>query len=316
MSDAIDPIDLKILEILEKDARANLNKIASECMLSSSAVLSRMNKLKKNGIIIGFGLIVKQGTLGYPYEATVGITTETPKTQVIVEEIRQQPNVIVCTKTIGRFNMCCFVVAKNMGELDRVTQKIKNVVGVKNVSVNMILKHHEKFENIVNEVAEKDSALDQVDLTIVKELFANSRVPFLKIGKKLQLSHETVKKRFEKLKTNGTILCCPTIIDYSKLGYQGSVFIFISLIRGSNKAETISELRKHPLINRIDSVMGAYDIVAHTRFKSLRDFTKQIDEIQQIPSVEQADMCLANFTYIAYTPTPRAPFECDTVELS
>jgi Lrp/AsnC family transcriptional regulator, leucine-responsive regulatory protein len=315
MTDAIDQINLKILEILEKDARANLNKIASECVLSSSAVLSRINKLKKNGTIIGFSLLVKQGTFGYSYGATVGITTEVPKTHVAAEEIRKQRNVIVCTKSIGRFNMCCFVIAKNMEELDRVTQKIKSVSGVKGIAVNIVLNSYWKDDKLENTITVNE-APDEIEMAIIKELMVNSRIPFLKIGKKLNLSHETVRKKFDGLKAKGIIIKCSAIVDYSKLGYQGTVFIFLSLIKGSNKAIVIQELKKYSYFYRINSVMGTFDIVAYARFRSLRDFTKMMDDMQQIPSVEQLDMCLANFTYFAYTPMPSTPFECDTIELS
>ena len=317
MPDTIDPIDLKILEILEKDSRANLNQIADECELSSSAVFSRMNKLKRNGTIVGFGLLVKQGALGYPYEATVGITTETPRTQTIAEEIRKQPNVIVCTKSIGKFNMCCYIIARNVEELDKVTQKIKNTPGVKSVAANIILKNYDKVESKVSEeTISANQELDQVDIAIIKELILDSRTPFLKIGKKLKISHETVRNKFEKLRLSGTIVRCAAIIDYSRLGYQGTVFIFISLIQGSDKINAINELKKYHSISRVSSVMGAFDLLAFARFKGLKDFTKLIDDIQQIPSVAHVDICLANFTYFSYTPIPRAPFETDTVELS
>ena len=317
MADTIDPIDLKILEILEKDSRTNLNHIADECELSSSAVLSRMNKLKRNGTIVGFGLLVKQGALGYPLEATVGITTETPRTQTIAEEIRKQPNVIICGKSIGKFNMCCLVIAGNMEELDKVTQKIKNTSGVKGIAVNIILKN---YDNVGSEVSEEttnaNQELDQVDIAIIKELIHDSRAPFVKIGKKLKISHETVRKKFEKLRSSGTIVRCHAIIDYSKLGYQGTAFVFISLIQGNGKINAINELKQCSSIIRISSVMGAFDLIAFARFKGLRDFTKLIDDIQQIPSVAYVDICLANFTYLSYTPLPRAPFETDAVELS
>ena len=316
MPETTDPIDLKILEILEKNARTNLKQIAKECELSSSAILTRINKLKKNGTIIGFGLFLRQGALGYPYEATIGITAEIPKTQSVAEEIRKQPNVIVCTKSIGRFNMCCFVIAKNMEEFDRVTHKIKDANGVKSIAINIVLRHYEKYEEVTENSSDMNIVPDEDEVAIIKELLIDSRTPFIRIGKKLVLSHETVGKKFEHLKEKGIIKRCSAIIDYSKLGYQGTVFVFISLIQGSNKSSVISELTKLSYFNRINSVMGTFDIVGLARFRNLRDFTKMMADIQQIPSIGQMDMCLANFTYFAYTPLPRTPFECDTVELS
>lgn len=48
----MDTQDLKILDILTKDARTNLKDIAEECGLSSSAILSRIENLKETGIML------------------------------------------------------------------------------------------------------------------------------------------------------------------------------------------------------------------------------------------------------------------------
>lgn len=314
----IDSVDLKILEFLKKDARSNLYFIAEECKLSSSAILARIKKLKDNKVIVGNHLIVRCEELGYPIEATVGVSTEVPKIPKIAEEIRSLPNVVVCTKSIGKYNMLCMVLARNMTELDNATHKIKNIDGVRGIAVNLILEHtFRSFDNKVQrQTQKKKHELDNIDVGIIKELMTDSSQPFTRIAKKLKVSHETVRRKFEKLKANGIIVSCHSIVDYSKLGYEGTVFIFITQIQGSDKTNIILDLKKLPHIYLINSAMGAFDLVAFALFKNLRDFTKLIDQIQQISGVGQIDIALANFTYFAYNPLPKITFECDTLELS
>lgn len=319
LEETLDATDAKILEILTKNSRTNLNEIAKECGLTSSAVLTRIKKLKDNGTIVGTRLNVREGALGYPYQATVGVTAEIPQIQRVAEEVRKQPNVIVCTKSIGKYNMIGLVIAESMEQLDRATRKIRNIPGVKGIAINIIIERaYNKYANNPKKEALKNDKqeLDEVDLAIIKELMVDSRLPFTKIAKKTNVSHETIRKKFERLRANDTITGCSITIDYSKLGYQGTVFIFITSTQGSEKSMVINELKKLPAIFMINSVMGAFDIVAMAPFKNLRDFTKLLDEIQQIPSVGQIEVCLANFTYFSFTPIPRTPIKCDTLELS
>ena len=49
----MDRIDRKILDILQKDARAPLKEIADRVFLSSPAVSARMARLESSGAIIG-----------------------------------------------------------------------------------------------------------------------------------------------------------------------------------------------------------------------------------------------------------------------
>lgn len=313
-----DLIDLKILEMLEKDSRVNLNQIAKECKLSSSAILTRIDKLKENGTIVRFILHVKHGTLGYPHQATVGIRVEIPQIESVIQKIRSIQNVVVCTKSIGKYNLMCLVIAQNMETLDLVINKIKNIKGLIGISVNIIIdqkltrfeeNHRKSATDVIRE-------LDNIDKAIINELMNDSRLSFTAIAKKIKVSHETARKKFEKLKRDGIIKRCTIIIDRSKLGYQGTAFLFISNIQGSEKASVVNELKKLPPIYLINSIMGEFDIISFALFKNFRDLTKIVNDIYQIKNISQIDISFANFTYFSFKPVPRAPIECDTLELS
>lgn len=312
----VDTTDLKILEILTKDARTNLNKIAEDCGLSSSAILKRIENLKARGVILGTDVKLKRGTLGYSYEATVGIVSEYSKIEQVAKAIRTQPNVIVCTKSIGRYNMLCLVIAGSTSELDQVTQNIRNIPGVKGTAINIWIDEPYFLLGKSHKHHAGDQKLDEIDLQIIAELLKDARMPFTKIASKLEVSHETVRKRYEKMIGNGTITGCSILVDWSKLGYQGTLFIFISQAQGSDKSKTIKALRKIYPFYLITKVMGRFDIIVATSVKDLRDFAKLIDQIQQIPSVDHLEVCFATFTYFAFTPMPRKPVRVDTLELS
>ena len=313
----VDSTDLKILRLLLIDSRTNISEIAKECGISSSAIVARIKKLEKSKVIVSTRLELKQGIFGYPHQVTVGIIAEIPMIDSVVLEVRKQPNVVVCTKSIGKFNLLCLVLAKSMDELEKITQKIKNFPGVKGISINIITdQYHRDMKEVEKSILEKNQDIDDLDKKIIEELIVSSWTPFTKIAQKLKISHETVRNKFERMKYNGIVERCSINVDWSKLGYQGTMFVFISQKSGTEKSEIVKELKKNPSIFLVNSVIGAYDLVAFSNLRDLKDFAKTVDYVQQIPGVGQIDVCFATFTYFSFTPIPRTPIQCDTLELS
>jgi DNA-binding Lrp family transcriptional regulator len=60
-------------------------------------------------------------------------------------------------------------------------------------------------------------------------------MPFTKIARRIGVSHETVRKRYERIKENKTIERCSIAFDRSKLGYEGSAFFYITRAQSMNK---------------------------------------------------------------------------------
>ena len=145
----IDSTDRIILKMQLKDARVSIKKIAEECGISSSAVLKRIENLKSTGLIIGSELRLKQGTFGYSQKATIGIIANISKIDEIAKTIRDIPNVVVCAKSIGKYNVFCLLVAKNIVELDNVTRIIKQIAGVKEIAINIWIDQYLCFENAI-----------------------------------------------------------------------------------------------------------------------------------------------------------------------
>jgi len=143
----IDALDVKILKILLADARENQKNIAKKCGITPVAVLRRIKKLKQNGVIVGTNLILNKDVVGNPCEATVLIDACNTLENEVKEKIRQTENVLVCVETIGRYNLCTFIVAYDINELNETIGKIRNINGVKSVNVNIWAgNRHRNFE--------------------------------------------------------------------------------------------------------------------------------------------------------------------------
>ena len=314
--DQVDSKDLKILEILSKDSRTNLYKIAKICEISSTAVLTRIRKLKKKKVIVGSKLVLANGALGYPCRATIGVTADINKIHEVFDEIRCHPNVTLSNKSIGRYNIVAYVISTDLNELEKITQRIKSIPGIKGIAINIITETSYVKGFDIKHKEPAISKVNNVDLAIIKELMIDSQLAFSEIATRVGVTPGTVRKKFEKLKTKGIIISCSIIIDYSKLGYEGLAFIFVRQAQGTEKIMIIEELRKIQSILLIDSLVGAFDIVIHALLNDLNSLVEIVEEIQSIHSVGQIDVCLVPITYYWSYPIPRSPIKINRVELT
>jgi len=133
----IDKTDIEILKILSANARENLNIIAKKCEITSAAALKRIKRMKDDGIIVGTYLLTNKEIFDNPIEATVLIDACNTLENDIKEAIRKTENVIVCSETIGRYNLCSLVVVHDIKELNETVCKIKNIKGVHSANVNI-----------------------------------------------------------------------------------------------------------------------------------------------------------------------------------
>jgi DNA-binding Lrp family transcriptional regulator len=144
----IDEIDTKILHELVKDARMKLKDIASEVGLSVVATLKRIKRLKATGVIAETTIFKNTYLLGHPYPALLGVDLETDS-KVIIDELNPlQGNIAGLSPSVGKYDLCIYVLATSVAELDSLRQRLMKNKGVKSVAVNIWTKDYFNFENL------------------------------------------------------------------------------------------------------------------------------------------------------------------------
>jgi len=138
--------------------------------------------------------------------------------------------------------------------------------------------------------------MDEIDFRILRELLKNAQTPFLQIAKKLDVSPETVRTRYAKLKEDGTIWHCTVSLDLSKLGYQGKVFLMIKNAANHDKSKTIDALKKMANIFIISEMIGDFEIIAIAPIKDLNSLKTLVNNIKKVPSVNRVEFTLISDT--------------------
>lgn len=133
----LDELDFMILNSLIVDARSNLKNIAKKCGLTSSAVLRRIERLKKDGVIVGTRFVVDGEVFGYPFYATLLIDAADTLEPHVKQTVRAMESVIICAESIGRYNLCSLIRGRDIQELNKITSVIKNIKGINRVAINI-----------------------------------------------------------------------------------------------------------------------------------------------------------------------------------
>ena len=136
--------------------------------------------------------------------------------------------------------------------------------------------------------------IEELDCKILRELISNPQESFSNIAKKLDISQNTVKKRYQKMIAEKTILRSFITMDLSKIGFQGKARF---TIRTHQKTQTIEALKKIPNIVLVAETFGDYDVIAIAAFKDFTSMIKIDNDVKKISTILQMDVSLEKATY-------------------
>ena len=122
----MDKIDLKIISLLQENARLPLKQIASEVFLSSPATAARIERLEKEGIIKGYSVKADNKSLGYAITAFINLEMQPKQKEEFYPFVLSCPNVLECNCVTGHYSMLLKVAFKSTEELDLFIGKLQH----------------------------------------------------------------------------------------------------------------------------------------------------------------------------------------------
>ncbi len=121
----IDEIDLKILKLLQDDARISVKAIAEKLFLSAPTVKTRMDALKEKGIIKGYYVEIDNSVYENIIKCFVEIEVAPTKKDELYKILIDSPNVVECERVTGEYSLITKVIFKNTVEMDKFINKIQ-----------------------------------------------------------------------------------------------------------------------------------------------------------------------------------------------
>lgn len=114
----MDTIDLKLIKLLQKNARYSLKHLAKEVFLTTPAVSARMLKLEESGVIRGYSAQLDHLKLGYNVKAFINLEMPPEQKPEFYPFIQACPNVLECNCVTGNYCMLIKVAYHTTLELD------------------------------------------------------------------------------------------------------------------------------------------------------------------------------------------------------
>ena len=115
----MDPIDYRILDLLQRDARTTQVQIAAAVGLSQPSVADRIKKLDASGAVLGYVARVDPRRVGNDIRAFIGVRVAHPRHHdAFIRRIQQIPEVLECHRVAGTDSYMLKVVARYTEALD------------------------------------------------------------------------------------------------------------------------------------------------------------------------------------------------------
>ncbi|MGY5855623.1 MAG: Lrp/AsnC family transcriptional regulator [Candidatus Thorarchaeota archaeon] len=144
MIEKIDDNDLRIIEMLTKNARISLREIAAEVNLSPSSIRNRMERLVDLGVIKRYTLELDHRKLGFEVQVVVLITSTPGESDNLYHTLSKYSEITNVLRTSGPASFICMVQVRDIPQLALfITGELEKLNGVERIETMFILPQNE-----------------------------------------------------------------------------------------------------------------------------------------------------------------------------
>lgn len=149
MSHSLDDTDLKILEHLQKDGRAQRNKLAEIVHLSVPSVSERMRKLEERELITGYYALLDPKKFKFDITAFVFVEVDgSDNYPKFVQKAEDEPEILECHSITGDGSHMLKIRTENTASFERLLSKIQTWNGVTKTRSNIVLSSFKETQSL------------------------------------------------------------------------------------------------------------------------------------------------------------------------
>ncbi|HEY0213349.1 MAG TPA: Lrp/AsnC family transcriptional regulator [Paenirhodobacter sp.] len=143
----LDPIEKRILLLLQTDGRMPLSEIARRAQASEPTVRKKMAALTDSGVL-KIAAIVDPAFLGYEAAAIIGIDVDRPRIEEVARKLASYPFVDSVSVTTGPWDIMIRAFFETVRDLhDFVFVELGAVDGIKDSQSHLVMRSY-KFEGL------------------------------------------------------------------------------------------------------------------------------------------------------------------------
>jgi len=138
-SHSLDDLDIRILSILNEDARMSYREIAKKLGIASGTVYNRIKKMTDNGIIKGYIPLLDYRKLGYDLTVLILIQVEGEHLTNVEEMLATPSEVLAVYDITGEFDVAVVARFKNTKSMNVFIKSILKIPYIRRTVTNVVL---------------------------------------------------------------------------------------------------------------------------------------------------------------------------------
>ena len=138
----IDSIDHALISLLRHNARESVATLASKLGVSRGTVTNRMDKLERDGVVVGYTVRLRPDVQTEVLRAWMSVEIVGNDTRRVMASLLGEPGVAALHSTNGRWDLLAELQVASLEELSRVLERIRLIKGISNTETSI---HLESF---------------------------------------------------------------------------------------------------------------------------------------------------------------------------
>ena len=136
----MDATDRRIVALLRENARRSFSDIGEHVHLSAPAVKRRLDRLEREGVVLGYTAVIDSKAFGWNAEAFVDLYCEgTMPGSAIKQALEQEPGVVSAHTVAGEASALLHVMAADTKALELALERIRATPGVTRTVTQVVL---------------------------------------------------------------------------------------------------------------------------------------------------------------------------------
>lgn len=137
----MDATDRQLLSLLRDNARTPVTALAKALRVSRATVQNRIDKLEKEGLIVGYTVRLKAEAEAEPHRirAWMTVAVEGNRARQVLQALRGEPNVQTLHTTNGRWDIIAELRADTLEQFDRTLDRIRLIEGISATETSILL---------------------------------------------------------------------------------------------------------------------------------------------------------------------------------
>ncbi|MDE1156297.1 MAG: Lrp/AsnC family transcriptional regulator [Acidobacteriaceae bacterium] len=124
MSFELDAFDLKILHLLQENARISFAELGRQVGMSTPSTIERVRRLEEQDVIQSYRAHINPAALGFTMSAIIRVTVSGERLTKFVQQAEKVPEVLECHRVTGAESFIVRVAVRDTQHLETVIDSL------------------------------------------------------------------------------------------------------------------------------------------------------------------------------------------------